>query len=126
MIDGNQVNGSEDIIGAILNLPHAQHSLETRWSKEISEDNQNASAENIALMDMKQFYESENATRWFRFAADDLAALLYPNICGSLSDSYNAFAYVNEVDTFSGVQKVAIRSLGALAMYMAASKVKCE
>jgi microsomal prostaglandin-E synthase 2 len=77
-------------------------------------------------MTMQQFKNSENAQRWYRFAADDLGAVLYPNICGTLSDSYNAFSYVKNVDSFSGVQKVLIRNLGALAMYFAASKVKCE
>jgi hypothetical protein len=75
---------------------------------------------------MELFKNSENARRWFRFAADDLAALLYPNICGTLSDSCDAFSYVKNVDSFTTLQKVSIQYLGALAMYFAASKVKCE
>jgi len=38
----------------------------------------------------------------------------------------NAFDYVNKVESFSSIQKVSIQYLGALAMYMAASKVKSK
>ncbi|ACI64821.1 predicted protein [Thalassiosira pseudonana CCMP1335] len=117
-IDDEQINGSEEILQTTLNSPFVQQYLEQRWE---SDDNDNDSK-----MTIQQFQKSESAQRWFRFAADDLAALLYPNICGNLSDSYNAFAYVKDVDSFSGMQKISIQTLGALAMYFAASKVKSK
>lgn len=137
MIDEKQVNGSEKILDSILNFPHVQNSLEMRWiddhnkgkeNEHTGDDNNSLdlNAQNTGVMTMQQFNESEGAQRWKKFAADDLAALLYPNICGSLSDSYRAFGYVESVDSFSNMQKLAIRSLGALAMYFAASKVKCK
>mmetsp|Transcript_27960 Transcript_27960/g.57452 ORF Transcript_27960/g.57452 Transcript_27960/m.57452 type:complete len:365 (+) Transcript_27960:164-1258(+) len=119
VVDGKQINGSEEIIKAVLNLPTVNTYLNTRWAEE-SKNTEDSSSK----MDMQQFFESDNACRWVRFAADDLAALLYPNICGTLSDSYNAFGYVEDVDSFSGLQKVSIRYLGALAMHFAASKIK--
>lgn len=130
MIDERQVNGSQEIIRAILNLPHVQDSLEKRWSNDCKSDKSchdvNLISQNIDVMSMKQFYQSESARRWTRFATDELAPLLYPNLCGSLSDSYSAFGYVERVSSFSFMQKVMIRSLGALAMFFAASKVKCK
>lgn len=77
-------------------------------------------------MTMQQFKDSDNAKKWFRFAADDLGAVLYPNICGTLGDSFDAFSYVKNVDSFTAMQKMSIQYLGSLAMYFAASKVKCK
>jgi microsomal prostaglandin-E synthase 2 len=115
VIDGNQINGSEKIIETILTEPFVQKMLQERWADEKCND-----------MTMQQFQTSDNAQKWLRFAVDDLAALLYPNICGSLSDSHEAFGYVRNVDSFSALQKISVQSLGALAMYFAAKKVKCE
>ena len=119
LIDGNQINGSEQILESILSVPSVKNILEKRWADAICKDDEDK-------MTMQQFQKSESAQKWLRFAADDLAALLYPNICGSLSDSYDAFGYVNDVDSFSALQKISIQSLGTLAMYFAARKVKCE
>ena len=77
VIDGKQVNGSEEILDAILIV-----------SNKVQKDE-----ENIMIND-DDFRKSDNAQKWTRFAIDDLAALLYPNICGTLSDSYDAFGYV--------------------------------
>ena len=94
LIDGNQINGSEKIIETILTEPFAIKMLEERWADEKCKDEE-------SKMTMQQFQTSHNAQKWLRFAADDLAALLYPNICGSLSDSYNAFGYVKVCATAS-------------------------
>ena len=119
LIDSNQINGSEQILESILSAPYVKNILEKRWTDEICNDDEDK-------MTMQQFQKSESAQKWLRFAADDLAALLYPNICGSLRDSYDAFGYVNNVDSFSTLGKISIQSLGSLAMYFAARKVKCE
>ena len=44
----------------------------------------------------------------------------------SLLSVDDAFDYVNKVESFSSIQKISIQYLGALAMYMAASKVKSK
>jgi len=123
MIDGNQINGSENILESILNLSGVQIALEKRWA----EEEQNDGVPTTTMrMTMQQFQKSENALRWTCFAINDLAVLLYPNICGSLSESYDAFGYVKNVDSFSAFQKISIQYLGALAMHFAARKVKCK
>ncbi len=77
-------------------------------------------------MTMDDFATSELSQRWTKFATDELASLLYPNICRTLSDSYLAFTYVETTDSFGILEKLSIRGLGSLAMYMAASRVKSE
>lgn len=119
LVDGDQVNGSEEILESILHMPLVLDTLEKRWVDESGTDEEQK-------MTMQKFQKSDNAQKWIRFAADDLAALLYPNICGSLGDSYDAFGYVKDVDSFSALQKISIQSMGALAMYFAASKVKSK
>ena len=109
VIDGKQVNGSEEILDAILNV-----------SNKVQKD------EDKVMIDDGDFQKSDNAQKWTRFAIDDLAALLYPNICGTLSDSYDAFGYVKDVESFSTLQKISIQYIGALAMHFAANKVKCK
>mmetsp|Transcript_33087 Transcript_33087/g.98425 ORF Transcript_33087/g.98425 Transcript_33087/m.98425 type:complete len:137 (+) Transcript_33087:601-1011(+) len=101
----------------VLNQPTISKALAARWNEDGSENQ---------CMSMEEFRSSESAIFWKEYASDELAALLYPNICRSLSDSYQAFGYVRDVDSFSPLQKVAIRGLGSLAMYFAASKVKCK
>lgn len=105
IIGDKQVNGSENILDALLDLPTVQAVIDKQSN---------------------DFSKSENAQKWTRFAIDDLAALLYPNICGTLRDSYDTFGYVKNVDTFSPLQQTSIQYIGALAMYFAASKVKCK
>ena len=101
-MDGEQLNGSDVIMQKILEHP--------------------AVASN--LQDKEAFMDAEESQRWVKFARDDLASLLYPNICSTWNDSYVAFSYVNDIDTFSPFQKFAIQNLGSLAMYFAASKIK--
>lgn len=68
---------------------------------------------------------SASALKWTNFARDDLAPLLYPNLCNTFSNSYRAFAYVHN-QHFSIVQRYSIQWLGSIAMYMAASKIKSK
>jgi microsomal prostaglandin-E synthase 2 len=109
MIDGSQVNDSKTINNALLNLPFVL--------KNLSQKND---------LSMEAFQDSPSARRWETFAREDLAPILYPNICSSLGDSYQAFGYVDSVDHFTATQKILIRGIGSLAMYFAASKIKSE
>lgn len=117
-IDGKQVNGSDEIVDALLDHPYVIESLKQKWN---DKDGKNNSSNKI--MDMELF---RGESKWTDFAQKDLAALLYPNICSTLMDSYNAFNYVHNVKHFSFLQKISIQSIGSLAMYFAASKIKCE
>jgi glutaredoxin len=68
---------------------------------------------------------SPSALKWTDFARNDLAPLLYPNLCNTLSNSYQAFGYVHAAGTpFSLTQRYSIQFVGSIAMYMAASKIK--
>jgi microsomal prostaglandin-E synthase 2 len=69
---------------------------------------------------------SKEEQHWMDYAKDDLAPLLYPNMCSSLSNSYKAFDYVHSVPSFSTLQKYSIQTIGSVAMYMAASKIKSK
>lgn len=91
--------------------PRVVASLEQKWNDR---------------MTLADFTSSPSAIKWTAFANDELAALLYPNICKTWSDSYRAFAYVNNVPAFSTLDKLFIRGIGSLAMYLAASKIKCK
>jgi microsomal prostaglandin-E synthase 2 len=99
IIDEEQIKGSDEIIQALLDHPAVQRQIS---------DNDFASSQ------------------WVEFANKDLGALLYPNICSSLSESYKAFGYVDNIDSFSLLQKFSIKALGSVAMYMAASRIKGE
>lgn len=110
LIDDKQVNGSDEIVTALIDDPRVVASLESK----------------LKDMTLDEFRSSSSAVQWSAFAKDELAALLYPNICRTLGDSYGAFAYVNNVPAFSTLHKLSIRGIGSLAMYLAASKIKCE
>lgn len=75
-------------------------------------------------MSLDEFSKSASAQEWSSFATEELASLLYPNMCRTLGDSFRAFGYVDKVDSFSTLDKYAVKGLGSLAMYMAASRVK--
>jgi microsomal prostaglandin-E synthase 2 len=100
--DTTQVNGSDDIVSALMKHP----SIQERWK------------------DHALFQVHDDT--WVSFANDELAALIYPNLCRTLRESYQAFGYVDDVTAFSNIQKMMIRTLGSLAMYMAASRVKSK
>eukprot|EP00557_Chaetoceros_sp_GSL56_P008828 CAMPEP_0176499490 /NCGR_PEP_ID=MMETSP0200_2-20121128/12955_1 /TAXON_ID=947934 /ORGANISM="Chaetoceros sp., Strain GSL56" /LENGTH=294 /DNA_ID=CAMNT_0017897913 /DNA_START=95 /DNA_END=979 /DNA_ORIENTATION=+ len=109
MIDGVQVNDSKTINDTLLTFPFVLKNLSQR---------------NVLSLDA--FQDSPSARRWETFAREDLAPILYPNICSSLGDSYQAFGYVDNVDNFTSTQKFFIRGIGSLAMYFAASKIKSK
>ena len=113
MLDDQQLNGSDHIVEGLLTHPHILQSLETTQWKD-------------GTMKADDFSNSESAVQWTAFAKDDLAPLLYPNMCNTLSNSYQAFGYVDSVDSFTTTQKMAIRTIGSFAMYMAASKIKSK
>jgi len=116
-MNGKQINGSSNIIQNLLDDPFIAKKLERKWS---TMSNKSSS------FSMHSFSSSKDATKWTSFAKDELAALLYPNICNSVSNSYQAFAYVQHVDSFTSFQKSYIRTIGCLAMYIAASKIKSK
>jgi microsomal prostaglandin-E synthase 2 len=116
IIEEEQINGSKNINSALLEIPLVRNNLEKKWIEKSLDFND---------MDMSKF-TSSNATKWNDFANEELAPILYPNICNTLRESRNAFEYVNDVKEFSKMQKIMIQGIGSIAMYFAASKIKCE
>ncbi len=121
-IDDEQYNGSSDINEKLLDNDFIANELRLKWSTDSDSNKMNA-------MSMKKFELSEESKQWTNYAKDELAPILYPNICRSLSESYHAFGYVNDAENtnnFTSMQKFWIRSIGSFAMYMAASRIKCK
>jgi len=108
-IDETPVFGSDKIVNGLLENDAVRKRLEMKWGNNLT---------------MNDFASSDSAVEWIAFAKDELAPLLYPNMCRTLSDAYAAFDYVNHQSSFSPIQRIAIRSIGSLAMYLAASRVK--
>jgi hypothetical protein len=75
-------------------------------------------------MTLESFATSSSAKRWVSVSDDELAPLLYPNMCRTIGDAYAAFGYVQSIPEFSRLQRLAIRGIGSFAMYMAANRVK--
>ena len=123
-IENEQVNGSSDINAALLENSHLLNQLKNKWEQSALSSSTGSNDESIMSMDT--FQSSKEALKWMDFAKDDLAPILYPNICRSMSESFQAFQYVHDVEHFSTSQKVMIRGLGSVAMYIAASKIKCK
>jgi len=124
IIDEKQINGSDEIIQSILSHPKVSSSLTNKWTVS-SSSTEKQSTENDS-MTMDKFMSSKEAIQWSTFATDDLAPILYPNICRSISESYQAFGYVQHVESFSSIQKFLVRNIGSFAMSMAASKIKSK
>eukprot|EP00953_Heterococcus_sp_UTEX-ZZ885_P037510 19269-Heterococcus_DN1.PRE.3 len=60
------------------------------------------------------------------WADKQLAVLLFPNITRNFSESYQAFSYVQSVDSFSILDKFANQVLGSTAMWAAQGKYSAE
>lgn len=117
------LKGSDEIVAALLQHP----SVVAKWPDLVVTLNSAAASNkdgNKFTLDLQEFSSSPTALQWIQFAKNDLSSLLYPNLCPTLRDSYRAFGYVDQVPAFSSFQKLAIKSVGSFAMYMAASKVK--
>lgn len=69
-------------------------------------------------------FDSPEAARWAAWVDKELAVYIYPNITRSYAESFNAFAYVEDVPHFSALDKLSNRYLGALAMVFAQGKIK--
>jgi microsomal prostaglandin-E synthase 2 len=62
--------------------------------------------------------------KWLDFADKRLAVLLFPNITRNMFESWEAFGYINGVPHFNPIQKIVLRTTGALAMRLANGKIK--
>jgi len=78
----------------------------------------------IGAAQMARDYKDPKVAEWVRWADKELAVLLFPNLTRTLSESYQAFGYVDSVPHFSFLDKVSNRMAGSLAMWLAQGKIK--
>jgi microsomal prostaglandin-E synthase 2 len=113
--DVQPITDSAKIVQGLLEMEQVQQQLQTlRWNH------------NNSTWNLDKFQNGPNTQNMVDLAVNDLAAVLYPNMCGSWSDSYRAFEYVQSVPTFTPIQRILIQTIGSVAMYMAASRVKSK
>ncbi len=74
-----------------------------------------------ALMPESFFKDSD---RWLEWSDRKLAVMLYPNITRSFDESWECFGYANDVQQWSAVQKLLVRSAGPAAMFFTNGKIK--
>lgn len=67
---------------------------------------------------------SADAEKWAEWADKQLAVLLFPNLTRNFSESYQAFSYVQDVETFSMMDKASNQLIGSAAMWAAQGKIK--
>lgn len=120
VIDGRQVNGSSDIIAA---LDAAVHAAPAPAAAVAGVDGGDAVTPTV-LAAADGTAASEEEQRWLTWVDEKLVKLLPPNIYRSMPESLQTFDYVSECMDFTAVQKVAIRYVGAAAMYGVAKKLK--
>ena len=67
---------------------------------------------------------TSNPVDWVKWVDTSLAVLLFPNITRNFPESWQAFAYIANVDSFSASDKFMNRVLGPIAMWAAQGKIK--
>lgn len=125
VIDGRQVNGSADIIaalGAALHTEPAAPLAVASGDAAAAADGSAAGAPTPTSTAAAGSTEEER--RLLTWVDETLVKMLPPNIYRSLPESLQTFDYVSECMDFSAAQKLAIRYLGAAAMYGVAKKLK--
>jgi len=126
VIDGRQVNGSADIIAA---LGAALPTEEAAPLGVTSGDAAAAAADGSAAgaptpSSSAALGSTEEERRLLTWVDETLVKMLPPNIYRSLPESLQTFDYVSACMDFSAAQKLAIRYVGAAAMYGVAKKLK--
>lgn len=103
-VDGEQINDSPVIMDKIIEVIKNQGHLNQQ--------------------DMDNLMGGERCTTWLKWADEKLAVLVFPNLCATLSQSYNAFDYVNEVEKWGLLTRLKLQLAGGVAMRLANGKIK--
>jgi microsomal prostaglandin-E synthase 2 len=103
VINGNQVNGSGDIIAAVHRSILGS-----------------IDADKLAAADAASGSGDED---WIKWVDDHLIHLISPNIYKTPTESMQAFEYIADNAKFSAWQRFTIRYTGAAAMYMVGKKI---
>lgn len=82
-----------------------------------------AAGEFIVQKPESGFYPSDTQ-EWSEWADKKLAVMLYPNITRTMSESWECFGYIDNVETWNLPLRIATKSLGSFAMSFANGKIK--
>ena len=74
--------------------------------------------------DQKKSFVTDDTDEWIEWSEKKLAVMLYPNITRSFEESWETFAYVNDVKEWSPPHRFIVRLLGTGAMSFANKKIK--
>ena len=74
--------------------------------------------------DQKKSFVTDDTDEWIEWSEKKLAVMLYPNITRSFEESWETFAYVNDVKEWSAPHQFIVRLLGTGAMSFANKKIK--
>lgn len=72
----------------------------------------------------KKDFVTPDTQQWSEWSEKKLAVLLYPNITRNFTESWECFAYTQDVDAWNPVMQLVTRSAGAAAMLVANGKIK--
>lgn len=72
---------------------------------------------------LEEFFP-EDASKWMEWSEKRLAVMLYPNITRSMNESWECFAYTNDVESWSAPERMVTRAVGAAFMSLANGKIK--
>ena len=82
IVDDRQVNGSDDIVRALLDHEYVESTLRSRWMEgELQVENgdeKSEASQGKSMMTMDSFRSNDNSRKWADFASNDLAGLMYP------------------------------------------------
>ena len=67
---------------------------------------------------------TEDTQKWAEWSEKELAVMLYPNITRNFRESWEAFEYCGDVESWSALDRASNRYFGPVAMYFANGKVK--
>jgi microsomal prostaglandin-E synthase 2 len=105
VINGETVADSDVIIEAIRQKVESSKQTETK-------------------MRMNSLYSGNDTTKWVTWCESRLAVMLYPNITRNLGESWKAFEYCGDVESWSATDRISNRYLGPVAMLFANGKIK--
>lgn len=101
VIDGEQVNDSPLIASMLIDRMREQ-----------------------GVLSESDHFCSPEALKWAEWSDSKLAVLLFPNITRSFGESYSAFSYVHDVQSFSTIEKWSNQLVGSFFMWLAQGKIK--
>lgn len=108
LINGDQVNDSKVILSTVLQLATENNLITPAQIKQLQQGDKGA----------------ESVSKWLEWSDKQLAVLIFPNITATLSESLQAFGYIQHVKEWSVLQRAYLHFAGGLAMKLANGKIK--